>query len=220
MRNSSCIKLFVVLISFSFLAGTATADTTVSVANLSIVGNISTATDLIQVTGAVGGGVQGGSDLKPASSDTRTAYTWDVDLGMLNPNIPNYSDTSWPVIFHGGGDLIVDPTISAAVTLAPLQSTGLADGMGGSIMAEAILVNGRPIYQFCADNQIVCFGGGPTFMPDPTPHADSAIRTSGIYGTWKGVGPSGNAVVPEPSTGLLLAGGLGVFAAIRRRSAR
>ena len=219
MRNSSCIKLFVVLISFSFLAGSATADTTVSLANLALVGHLATAADLIQVTGAVDGGVQGAAALKPASSDTRTAYTWDVDLGMVNPNIPNYMGSSWPVIFHGGGNLIVDPAISAMVTLAPLQSTGVADGMGGFMMAEPILVNGRPIYQFCADNQVVCFGGGPTFMPDPTPHPDSALRTSGIYGTWKGVAANGNAVVPEPSTAALM--GLGLLAVgMRRRSAR
>ncbi|NRA09957.1 MAG: hypothetical protein HRU02_17500, partial [Myxococcales bacterium] len=123
-------KLIIALIAPLFLGATATADTTVSLANLALVGHLATAADLIQVTGAVDGGVQGGAALKPASSDTRTAYTWDVDLGMVNPNIPNYGLTfgsSWPVIFHGGGNLIVDPAITAAVSLAPLQSTGVAD---------------------------------------------------------------------------------------------
>jgi len=213
-------KLLVVLISFSFLGATATADTTVSLANLAFPAGaqIPAGTmDLIQVTGALGGAVQGGSGVKPASSDTRTAYFWASDNASTAPTYGLTFGSSWPVIFHDSGSLVIDPSITASVTLGAVQDTGLFELDGVTpIQRSPVLVDNRPIYQFCSDNQDVCFGPAP----DPTPAVDGATRSTGIYGTWYGVAANGVQVVPEPSTGLLFAGGLGVFAAIRRRSAR
>ncbi|MGE4649541.1 MAG: hypothetical protein AAEJ53_01520, partial [Myxococcota bacterium] len=107
-------KLLIALIAPLFLGATATADTTVSLANLAFPAGsqIPAGTmDLIQVTGALGGGVQGGSDVKPASSDTRTGYYWAGDNASTAPTYGLTFGSSWPVIFHDSGSLVVDPSI-------------------------------------------------------------------------------------------------------------
>ena len=191
----------------------AASDTIVTLENLAITAGTGGTVPLIQVSGAIAGAVQGASAVKPAADGVRTAYYWANDGAAT---APTYTGSSWPVIFHGGGNLVVDPSISASVTLGATQATGLFEADGVTpIEAQPVLVDNRPIYQFCRDNQTNCFGPGAGI--DAMDAGDYHTRTTGIYGTWFGVTGNGAAVIPEPSTSLLLAGGLVGFAMIRRR---
>ncbi len=198
-------KLIIALIAPLFLGATASA-LTVTSANLPFpAGSAIPAgtTDLLQVTGALPGAVQGAGAGGPASADTRTFYFWRGDGMSTAPTFGLTFGNNWPVVFIPDGDTISAPGIAASVTAGVLQNTGLLDAMMNPIQARPLLVNDRPVYFF-------------THMFGDT----SAATSNGIYGTWFGVDTNGAQIVPEPSTGLLLAGGLGVFGAIRRRSIR
>ena len=180
-------KLLIALIAPLFLGATATAATIVSVANLPIGGSAGTA-NLLQATGALPSAVTGTGTGGPATADTRTFYYFTPD----STAVPGFTGSNWPIVFIDG-DLSSDgPGVSASVTAGAMQATGL-DG----VMASPLLINDRPVYFFTQT-----FG-------DSSP--DTA---NGIYTVWYGVSNTGSAVVPEPSTGLLLAGGLAVFAAL------
>ena len=183
-------KWIIALIAPLFLGATVTAATIVSVANLPVGGSAGTA-NLLQVTGAMTGTGTGG----PATADTRTFY-------YFAPNstaVPGFAGANWPIVFIDG-DLGPDgPGVSASVTAGAMQATGLE-----GVMASPLLIDDRPV----------------NFFALPTLGDTSTATANGIYTVWYGVSTTGSAVVPEPSTGLLLAGGLGVFAAVRRRSAR
>ena len=187
-------KLLIALIAPLFLGATATAATIVSVANLPVVGSAGTA-NLLQVTGARPGAVTGTGTGGPATADTRTFYYFAPD----STAVPGFTGSNWPIVFIDG-DLGPDgPGVSASVTAGAMQATGLE-----GVMASLLLIDDRPLYFFTV----------PTFGDT------SATTANGIYTVWYGVSNTGSAVVPERSTGLLLAGGPGVFEAIRRRSTR
>jgi len=199
------------LMSFCFVlplyALSASADTTVS-AGVDVTG-LSGATPVIQVEGAIPGAVQGANASRPANSGRRTVYYWQPDITAGN-TAPSFSGSTWAVVFHDSGNLVVDPSITAMVSLGVSQPTGLG------FDAQPVLVNDLPIYQYFRDSQSGF--GDPASMPSPDP--TGVANVNGIYGTWYAVSSSGTAVVPEPSTGLLFAGGLGLFAALRRRGER
>jgi hypothetical protein len=209
----------VVAVAISMLALEAMADTIVT-GNVSVAGCNACASPgaipVIQVENALGGAVQGANADKPANSGRRTAYYWQPDITAAN-TAPSYGISfgdSWAVIFHDGGNLVVDPSVAASVTLGAVQATGLVDGLGNSIDRAPVLVNNLPIYQFYKDSQ-EGFSAPYTDIPEITAQENIA----GIYGTWYGVGASNGAVViPEPSTALLLGGGLSLLAWRRKES--
>ena len=163
-------RLIVALIAPLFLGATATA-LTVTSANLSFpagsqipVGNA----DLLQVTGALPGAVQGTGSGGPASADTRTFYYWAGDGAATAPQFGLFFGNNWPVVFIPDGDTISAPGIAASVTAGVLQDTGLLDDTMNPIQARPLLVNDRPVYFFTNAE----FGD------------TSAATSNGIYGTW------------------------------------
>ena len=100
---------------------------------------------IIQASGAIAGNTGGGV----ASSDTRTAYVFAPDFGDPEPNLADFSGTTWPYIYVSAtatvSDLVIDGDITADIQLLtnPSSPAGL----------QWILVNGNPIYQFINDNQ-------------------------------------------------------------------
>jgi len=182
-------KHFAVFSTIIFLATTAGAHTIVSTALLPVGGSAGSA-NLLQVTGALAGPVQGSGSGDPATFETRTFYYWEGDTTSL----PSFDQSNWPVVFVTG-DLIVEEGITAVVTKGIPQPTGLA-GVDGA----PLLIDGMPVYFFSHS----MFGDM------------SAATANGIYGTWKGVSESGTQVIPEPGTALLF--GLGLFAFGWRRA--
>ena len=138
------------------------------------------------------GSIAGGG---PATAETRTFYYYAPD----STAVPSFMGGNWPVVFIDGDLGPNGPGISASVTAGTMQATGL-DG----VMASPLLINDRPVYFFT-----YILGGDA-----------SATTANGIYTVWYGVSNTGSAVVPEPSTGLLLPGELAVFAALHGRSIR
>jgi len=197
-----------------------------AVADTIVTGNVSTpgciacanpgAISVIQVENALGGAVQGASADKPANTGRRTAYYWSPDIVAGN-TAPSYGlafGSSWAVVFHDGGNLVIDPSVTASVTLGAVQATGLLDGLGASIDRAPVLVNDTPIYQFFGDSQ-----SGFSSPYTDIAEAVAAENVKGIYGSWYGVGASNGAVViPEPSTALLFGGGLSLLAWRRKDS--
>jgi len=199
-----------------------TADTIVSANTVNVAGCNACASPgsipIIQVEGAVGGAVQGANAAKPARSGQRTVYYWQPDITAGN-DFPSYGisfGSSWAVVFHDSGNLVIDPSVSASVTLGALQDTGLTDGLGNAIQKQPVLVNNLPVYQYWRDSQ--SSSSDPNALPvaplDPT----GVTNVTGIYGTWYGVGANGAVVIPEPSTALLVGSGLGLLSWRRRQS--
>ena len=184
-------KWIIALIAPLFLGATATAATIVSVANLPVGGSAGTA-NLLQVTGALPGFVQGSiAGGGPATAETRTFYYFRPD----STAVPSFGGTNSPIVFIDGDLGPKGPGVSASVTAGAMQATGL-DG----VIASPLLINDRPVNFFSFDA--------------------SPASSAGIYGTWYGVSNTGSAVVPEPSTGLLLTGGRAAFTALHGRSIR
>ena len=107
---------------------------------------------ILQLSGAVAGDTAGGV----ATDERRTIYYFQPDFGDPQPNLHDFTGTTWPYIFLDG-PLKIDTGISADVSTA---ETG-----AGTIL----LINGNPVYQFFNDLTAKDANGnfGPWFFIRP-----------------------------------------------------
>lgn len=208
------------LLFFLFVSMVSTA-TTASALTLSLINlpnPVGGRDNVIQVTGALTGNVQGG----PVTGDTQTIYYWANDGANTAPQYGLTASrsggerTAWPVVFvPSGTSVTVGEGITASVSLGASQQVNPYDAALPSPLyttstdtAQPLLINNRPVYFF-------------------TPENGSSFSRNGVYGTWYALNPSGADItsasagssVPEPSTALLLGLGFaGLGLAGRRRS--
>ena len=128
-----------------------TSLTTVSVASDGL-GNT-----FLQVTGATPGPTRGGN----AIGATRTVYFYASDSSAT----PSYSGVAWPHV-KVSGQLLAGPGVTAVLTMSP---------------AGALLINGRPVYQYINETGATTAAGIGTFWP--------GIRANGAGTTTAASGP-------------------------------
>ena len=140
---------------------------------------------ILQLSGAVAGDTAGGV----ATEERRTIYYFQPDFGDPQPNVHDFTGTTWPYVFLDG-PLKIDSGVSADVDTASTDA--------GTIL----LINGNPVYQFFGDNTSKDANGnfGPWFF----------IRPDGS--------PTQATVVPVPAALPLLLTALAGFGFLRRRN--
>jgi len=145
---------------------------------------------IIQATDAIAGNTGGGV----ATSDTRTAYVFENDFGDSEPNLADFTGTTWPYIYVSADAELADLDIDSSIT-ADIQ---LLTNPNSAADLQWILINGNPLYQFINDN--------------------SATDANGNFGPWfylEADGTPTQSRVPAPGAAAAL--GLAGFAAARRR---